>query len=102
MEVKFENINLLETIANDLKLIKKELLNSSTKRWLSVSELAEYIAYSKDRIYKLKDDVFIDGIHFYKKQGRVLFDRFEIDKWITSSTIDAKTKIDSILKDLTK
>jgi hypothetical protein len=100
MEVKFENINLLESISNDLKLIKKEIENSSSKRWLSVKDLAQYLSYSTDRIYKLKDDVFLDGIHFYKKQGKILFDRYAIDKWIMSSRINAQDKVNEILKDL--
>jgi methylaspartate ammonia-lyase len=100
MEIKLENLNLLESISNDIELIKKQLLNSSSKRWLSVKDLSEYLSYSSDRIYKLKDDVFIEGMHFYKKQGKILFDKYAIDKWITSSTYDAKEKVNQILKDL--
>jgi hypothetical protein len=100
MEIKLENLNLLESISNDIELIKKQLLNSSSKRWLSVKDLSEYLSYSSDRIYKLKDDVFIEGKHFYKKQGKILFDKYAIDKWITSSTYDAKEKVNQILKDL--
>lgn len=100
MEIKLENLNLLETISSDIEFIKKQLQTSSSKRWLSVKDLSEYLSYSSDRIYKLKDDVFIEGMHFYKKQGKILFDKFAIDKWITSSTYNAKEKVNQILKDL--
>ena len=66
-----ENINLIESIAKDIELIKKALSSHQTKRWLNVKELATYLGYSKDRIYKLKDETFIEGIHFYKKTGNL-------------------------------
>ena len=101
MEIKLENLNLLEQIANDITLIKKEINSKTTKRWFCVKELAIYLSYSKDRIYKLKDDVFLEGIHFYKKGGRVLFDRFEIDKWVTTTNnIDTSKKVNDILNDI--
>ena len=64
MNVEFENLNLIKQMANDMQLLKKLLQDSSSKRWLSVKELAIYISYSKDRIYKIKDTVFYHS--FYK------------------------------------
>ena len=84
MNVEFENINLIKQIFNDMRLLKKLLLDTNKKRWLSVKELAIYLSYSKDRIYKFKDNIFIEGIHFYKKSGKILFDRVAIDEWVIS------------------
>lgn len=76
------NINLIQDIAKDIETIKKTLASIQTKRWLNTKELAEYLGYSKDRIYKLKEDVFIEDLHFYKKTGKILFDRVAIDDWV--------------------
>ncbi|EDZ61311.1 hypothetical protein SMGD1_2537 [Sulfurimonas gotlandica GD1] len=84
MNVEFENLNLIKQMAYDMQLLKKLLQDSSSKRWLSVKELAIYLSYSKDRIYKIKDTIFIEGIHFYKKSGKILFDRVAIDEWVIS------------------
>jgi len=84
MNVEFENLKLIKQMANDIQLLKKLLQDSSSKRWLSVKEVAIYLSYSKDRIYKIKDTIFIEGIHFYKKSGKILFDRVAIDEWVIS------------------
>ena len=80
--IDMENINLIKNMANSLEVIKKALESMQTKRWLTVAELAKYLGYSKDRIYKFKESVFIENLHFYKKQGKILFDRVAIDEWV--------------------
>ncbi|WP_375724258.1 helix-turn-helix domain-containing protein [Arcobacter sp. KX21116] len=80
--IEMENINLIKEIANDIETIKKALASIQTKRWLNTQELAKYLGYSKDRIYKLKEEVFIENLHFYKKTGKILYDRVEIDDWV--------------------
>ena len=80
--IEMENINLIKEIAKDIELIKKVLSNQSAKRWLNVKELSAYLGYSKDRIYKLKEDTFLENIHFYKKTGKIIFDRVAIDSWM--------------------
>ena len=80
--IDMENINLIKDIARDIEVIKKNLSTIQTKRWLNTNELAKYLGYSKDRIYKIKEDIFIEDIHFYKKTGKILFDRVAIDDWV--------------------
>ena len=82
MLVEMENINLIKEMAKDIELIKKALENQSGKRWLNVKELSAYLGYSKDHIYKLTEDTFIEGVHFYKKTGKIIFDRVTIDSWM--------------------
>jgi predicted DNA-binding transcriptional regulator AlpA len=86
--INMENINLLKEMAQDIELIKKAMLGDSAKRWLNTKELSSYLSYSKDRIYKLKDEVFIENIHFYKKVGKILFDRVAIDDWMVGGKSD--------------
>jgi len=82
MDIEFESLKLLPKMFELIAKLNSNLENFHTKRWLSVRELAEYLSYSTDRIYKLKDEYFIEGVHFYKKSGKILFDRVAIDSWM--------------------
>jgi len=80
--IDMENINLIKDMANNLEVIKKSLSSMQIKRWLTVAELSKYLGYSKDRIYKFKESTFVENLHFYKKCGKILFDRVAIDDWV--------------------
>lgn len=103
-----ENINLIKEMAKDLELIKKALTNQSAKRWMTVKELAQYLGYSKDHIYHLKEETFLEDIHFYKKTGKILFDRVAIDSWVlegfnTNDTHKSRRQIvDNVLSSVKK
>ena len=104
MEVNFEHLNLIPQILEELKSLNAKLSSAqnatSQKRWLSTEELATYIGYSKDTIYKLKDDEFTEGVHWYKK-GRIFFDRVAIDEWIRSGyNPDAKKNVNAMLDNI--
>ena len=64
MPIDMENINLIKNMAQDIEVIKKALSSQIAKRWLNTKEVAEYLGYSKNRIYKLKEEVFLENIHF--------------------------------------
>ncbi|TLS99572.1 helix-turn-helix domain-containing protein [Aliarcobacter cibarius] len=100
MEILFENLKKIDTIVEKLEAL--ELKISGEKRWLNVSEASNYIGYSKDHIHKLKDNHLIEGKHYFKKAGRVLFDKLALDNWVTISAknINPKEIAESILKDL--
>jgi len=105
--IEMENINLIKSMAEDIAMIKKELKTNRTKRWLSVKELAEYLGYSKDRIYKIKTDHWIEGVHFHNKTGKILFDRVAIDDWVVGKETDETHKsqrqvVDHILSSIQK
>ena len=82
MTRNFKNLELIKEIFIDIKSIKKSLENRVEKKWLSTKELAEYLDYSQDRLHKLKGDEFIEGIHYYKRKGKLLFDKSKIDDWV--------------------
>lgn len=103
--IEMENINLIKQIALDLELIKKSLANHTAKRWLNVREVAQYLGYSKDRIYKIKDEYLCEGEHFHNKTGKLLFDRVAIDSWVvgreTNDTNKSKRQVvDNILSSI--
>ncbi|MEA3497608.1 MAG: helix-turn-helix domain-containing protein [Campylobacterota bacterium] len=99
MDIKFENLAKIDEI---LELLKNQQENKIEKRWLNVSETAHYLGYSKDHIHKMKNDTFILDLHYYKKSGRLLFDRVELDKWVTTTAnkLNPKDIANDILKDL--
>jgi len=100
MLIEFENLSRISTILTKLEELDAKL--SSEKRWLNIKEASNYLGYSQDHIRKLKNSHFIEGKHYYKKTGRLLFDKIALDSWVQSSTssIDAKEVANSILKDL--
>ena len=105
MNINFEDLRLLPQMFELIEKLNSNLENSFTKRWLSVRELAEYLSYSNDRIYKLKDEYFIEGTHFYKKSGKILFDRVAIDSWMvegkSNETVQSQRQIvDNILSSI--
>jgi len=99
MDIKFENLAKIDEILN---LLQQQKNNAIEKRWLNTSETAIYLGYSKEHIPKLKNSYFIDGVHYHKKAGRVLFDKYELDNWVTASqhSINPKEIAKEILKDL--
>ena len=100
MLVDFENLSKINTILVKLEELDAKL--SSEKRWLNIKEASNYLGYSQDHIHKLKNSHFIEGKHYYKKTGKLLFDKIAIDTWVQSSltSIDAKEVANNILKDL--
>ena len=100
MLIEFENLSKINTILVKLEELEAKL--SSEKRWLNIKEASNYLGYSQDHIHKLKNSHFIEGKHYYKKTGKLLFDKVAIDSWVQSSTssLDAKEVANKILKDL--
>ena len=99
MDIKYEYLELIPKLLEEIKSLKQNA--TSEKRWLNVTEVANYIGYSKDRIHALTNNEFIEGRHFYKK-GKLLFDRVEIDNWVKgiSSKINPKDIVTQVLKDI--
>lgn len=97
MNLPFENLEKINTILEKLELLEQKI--SSEKRWLNTKEASYYLGYSQEHIHKLKDNNFIEGKHYYKKAGRILFDKVELDNWVTTSLskIDAKDIANKLL-----
>ena len=100
MLVEFENLSKINTIL--IKLEELESKISGEKRWLNIKEASDYLGYSQDHLHKLKNNYFIKGEHYYKKAGKLLFDKVAIDRWVQSASdsIDIKDLANNILKDL--
>jgi predicted DNA-binding transcriptional regulator AlpA len=104
MNVNFEHLELLPKLFNEIKALKLSQAMQSDKRWLNTRELSDYIGYSLDAINKMvKEEIFINGIHYHKPQKRLLFDKEQIDNWVVGISSDAHKKsvneaVESILR----
>lgn len=107
MQIDFEHLELIPKIYEKLQQIEMNLENNYSKRWLNIKEVADYIGNSKDSIHKIKANEWIEGYHYHKKIGKIIFDSYAIDKWILGEDskskiqkIDVNQIINSILKDI--
>ena len=83
MEDFIKILNQIPQISAQLnELIKLQKEEKVEKKWLNVEETAHYIGYSKDKIYKLIQDEWVEGVHYFKPSGRVIIDKNKIDEWI--------------------
>jgi len=100
MNLAFENLDKIDDILEKLDYLDSKI--SSDKRWLNTKEASHYLGYSKDHIHKLKESHLIEGVHYFKKAGRILFDKVELDNWVKYSVneINPKDLAENILKDL--
>lgn len=100
MEISFENLKKIDNILEKLEALEQKI--SSEKRWLNTKEASYYLGYSKEHIHKLKDTYLLEGKHYYKKAGRVLFDKLQLDNWVTTSLAnkDIKGIADKLLEGL--
>lgn len=83
MMIGLEYLELIPKLLNEIKALKLNQAVDTGKRWLNSRELSDYIGYSMDAINKMvKDDVFVDGIHYHKPSKKLLFDKEQINNWI--------------------
>ena len=82
MNILLENLELIPKLFDELKALKQNNMGNE-KKWLNTRELCAYIGYSMDSINKMvKENIFIDGIHYYKPSKKLLFNKIEVDHWI--------------------
>jgi len=104
MNIGLEHLQLIPKLLQELQGIKLNQAMASDKKWLNTKELSDYIGYSMDAINKMvKEDIFIDGIHYYKPQKRLLFDKEQVNNWIVGIKDEKHTNkvseaVNSILK----
>ncbi len=101
MDIKFENLAKIDLLIEKIENLEAKV--SGAKKWLNIKETAHYLGYSKEYIHKLKDSSFILNKHYYKKNGKLLFDKEQLDLWVTTTNdqmIDPKKLAEEILKDI--
>lgn len=87
MKIDLTPLEAIPTVLAQLQIIDKKLDSNINKRWLNTHELAEYTGYKFETIKsKIKNNDFIIGVHYFKRDGKLLFDKFEVDKWVMGIT----------------
>lgn len=84
MNINFEELKKIPEIMKIIVCIKEVVEKGNIeKRWLNTRELAQYTGYKFETIQsKIKKREFIQGIHYFKKGGILLFDKIEVDNWV--------------------
>ena len=83
MKIDLTPLEAIPTVVKQLIIIDKKLNSNIDKRWLNTLELANYTGYKLETIKsKIKKHDFIIGTHYFKRDGKLLFDKFEVDKWV--------------------
>jgi hypothetical protein len=104
MNINFENLDSIPQMFELIKNISSQLENKVEKRWLSTKETAEYLGYSVDSVNSMvKKFEFIEGLHFYQKARKRMFDKSELDNWvmgITPVNNQLQFKINSTIDDI--
>ncbi len=70
---------ILVCVERRLTRIEDMLKEAKSKETMSVAEAAEYTGYSKNYLYRLTSD---HQIPHYKRGGKLVFNRSELDKWL--------------------
>jgi len=107
MYISFEIHEKINTILEKVNTLEEKVSNE--KKWLSVSETANYISYSQESIRKLiRSGEFIQGVHFHKKIKKLIFNKYELDKWIegeshkTITNLNIDETIEEIISSIRK
>lgn len=83
MKIDLTPLQTIPKIEKRLEIIDKKLDSNIEKRWLNTQELANYTGYKFETIKaKIKNNDFIRSVHYFKRDGKLLFDKFEVDNWI--------------------
>ena len=102
MNIGLEHLQLIPKLLEELKALKLNQAMSSDKRWLNTRELSDYIGYSMDSINKMvKENVFIDGIHYHKPSKKLLFDVEQVNNWVVGIQDDThKQKVNIAVENI--
>ena len=107
MNLEFENLTTIPKIL-ELIISLKETVEKGTieKRWLNTKELSDYTGYEYETMRsKIKKGEFILGVHYYKRGGKLMFDKCEVDNWVmgrqsVNNTLYEKDITNEIINDV--
>ncbi len=76
---------LLEALARRIVELERELRPEAAPAeerspWMGIEQAARYLDWPKQRLYRLTAQ---GAIPHYKQEGRLLFRREELDRWLT-------------------
>lgn len=74
MSVDFEVLDLLPKIYDEIQ--------KKNSPFLSVEDASKYLSVSVPYLRKKIDNEFIEKIHFYRVDRRILFDKKALEEWV--------------------
>jgi len=76
-----------------------EGFSGMNQRWLNTDEASRHLTLSSSKITKMLNVTLIEGTHYYKREGKNIFDRDALDKWIvypTANSLDYQSTNDIV------
>lgn len=85
-----ETLDRIEERLRRIEMMLFELRDNGTKSLMSVDEVSAYTGYKKRYVYKL---AYEKRIPHYKRDGKLIFKREEIDKWLLENRVSTDSEI---------
>lgn len=85
-----ETLDRIEERLRRIEMMLTELRENGVKPIMSVDEVAEYTGYAKRYIYNLAQ---FRRIPHYKRDGRLLFKKDEVDQWLMENRVSTDDEI---------
>lgn len=83
MNLVLENLELIPKLLEAITALKSQSAKSNEKRWLNSNEMASYTGYKLETIKsKVKSGDFVRRYHYFKRDGKLLFDKLKVDDWV--------------------
>lgn len=95
MDINFEALKQIpKLVALTEELIKLQKEGTIEKKWLSIEEMTFYLnSYSRDKLYKLVQEEWIEGVHYHKPTGKLIFNKHKINDWVEGKDNQKGTKL---------
>lgn len=103
MNINLEGLEQIpELVAKIDELLRLQKEGIIEKKWLNSKELAYYLGFSEDKIYKLVKSEFIENVHYFKLTGKLIFSKEKIDEWVIGgSDVNADEIVEEVLAEVT-
>lgn len=103
MEINLEALEQIpQLVAKIDELLKLQKEGNIEKKWLNSKELAHYLGFSEDKVYKLVQHEWIENVHYHKPTGKLIFDKNKIDEWVVKgSDICVDGIVEGVLAEVT-
>lgn len=103
MNINLEALEQIpELVAKIDELLRLQKEGNIEKKWLNSKELAHYLGFSEDKIYKLVQNEWVENIHYHKPTGKLIFDKNKIDEWVVGgSNVNVDEIVEGVLAEVT-
>lgn len=86
-----ETLRRIEERLNRIEKLLDEQKSTASKKMMNVDEVSAYTGYVKRYIYHLTGE---KRIPHYKRGGKLMFDRDEIDRWLQENRVKTEDEVE--------